>query len=100
MSHRAWSDAQPTVPTARIVIEDWLSALARRVIWKSKARFFDLVVESPAGLSPQGYSPWTSLNNRLVALDPVRSFSCDEAPPGGNACAQRKRVRCPEHSIG
>src|SRR5262249_12715203 len=41
-----------------------------------------------------------SLNNRLVALDTVRSFSCDEAPNGGDVCIQRTRVWCPEPSYG
>ena len=37
--------------------------IKKSLLWESKA----------CGLSPQGYSPWTSLNNRLVALDTVRS---------------------------
>src|SRR5262249_10864770 len=62
--------------------------LPRSFLWKSKA----------CGLSPQGYSPWTSLNNRLVALDTVRSF----VRHGGlvERLSQRERVWGPEHSIG
>jgi hypothetical protein len=53
---------------------------------------FALAVESPAGLSPQGYSPWTSRDDRLVAPDPEPASASSSVSTRKTAVAHNERT--------